>query len=150
MGRLLIGTTNISLKNTIFYNNTSFTNNYNLQYGVQTWIYPNRTPPNSMSYDRNASGYYHYINLGNSLNGASRWTLPFSTSFSTVARACPYIVSSVIYGSITIEASANYGYTFRNWRTAANGGGALISSNNPWTITHATGASYSTLYPYFS
>ena len=52
--------------------------------------------------------------------------------------------------NVVIQANATYPYTFNSWRPAAGGGGSVVSSANPLTISQGDYTGTSVIYAYFT
>ena len=86
----------------------------------------------------------YYVFYGESGQGTVEVTYP--TSVAAVDTSITYINNHNIYEYVTVEASANYGYTFDGWYTETSGGGDLITTSNILTLTYpfqrASGSNY--------
>jgi hypothetical protein len=81
------------------------------------------------------------------------------TSGYTQAAASSFTLRNVNFASIasiTITATATYPYTFHSFRTAASGGGSVLSSTGQgtttgtFTVSSGTATGTSTFYAYFT
>ena len=146
-GQNLIGTTNIDiLKLRNDYFNPQLT----------------ASPPSNYTFSGVAGQSYRFLRLQTKGNGFASITSPTSPdnyrdastrSNSTTTTANDYLylraISYSTYSSITISATANYGYSFSFWRDAT---GVTIIASNPqsMTVSQFTGAQYSTWEAHFS
>jgi len=86
----------------------------------------------------------YYVFYGESNQGTVEVTYP--TSEAATDTSITYVNNHNIYEYVTVEAAAQYGYTFDGWYTEASGGGSLISTGSILTLTYpyqrASGSNY--------
>jgi hypothetical protein len=90
------------------------------------------------------------IFYGNVIAGANG-TVSVSSPYTVAATSGTIQVKNVILSSysITIVATPTYPYTFSGWRTAASGGGSLISTSATLTISTTANQTHTNYYAYF-
>lgn len=114
---------------------------------------PADTPPHQVSELRNNS--FLYGNVIADTGGTFQITAGYSTSAGLTSHTLHNVNFNSV-ASITVTATAAYPYTFHSFRTAAGGGGSILSSTGQGTTTGAytidSGEAnyFTTLYVYFS
>lgn len=76
----------------------------------------------------------YYTFFGETGTGTVQVTYP--TTETATESSITYVNNHNIYEYVTVEASANYGYTFDGWYTKAGGTGDLISTGSILTLTY--------------
>ena len=121
------GATNINFSTFDVWSNANFTDDTDITLStVLTDAYPASTNPLGVSEIYNRSWFYGNVIAGS--NGNVAVTGPYSSGTSTGTIVVKNVDYSV-YSYVRLVATPTYPFTFSSWRTAASGGGSVISTN---------------------